>query len=69
MEARESLLALFYERASYGLSTGKMLKGVWLARGRFIGCEGQFVHTTESKTVMSRSSFYLFAGESKKGEN
>lgn len=32
----------FYKRTLYGLSTGKVLEGVWLARGKFMGCEGQF---------------------------
>ena len=45
MEARQplfSLMSLFYKRTLYGLSTGKVLEGVWLARGKFMGCEGQF---------------------------
>lgn len=44
MEARQSLFSLMslYKRTFYGLSTRKVLEGVWLARGKFMGCEGQF---------------------------
>lgn len=39
-----SLMFLFYKRTLYGLSTGKVLLRVsgWLARRKFMGCEGQF---------------------------
>lgn len=37
-----SLMSLFYKRILYSLSMGKVLEGVWLVEGKFMGCEGQF---------------------------
>lgn len=60
MEARQSLLSpmsLFYKRTLYGLSTGKVLEGVWLAGGKFMGCEGQFEQCADG--VQNRHIIFL----------
>lgn len=60
VEARQSLLSLMsliYKGTLYSLSTGKVLEGVWLARGKFMGCEGQFKQPADG--VQNRHGTFL----------
>lgn len=52
MKVRKSLFSLnclLHENKLCGLSTGKVVEGIWLPGGKFMVCEGQFEKHGEGK--------------------
>ena len=58
--SQTALMSLVYKRTLYGLSTGKVLEGVWLGRGKFMGCEGQFEQPADGVQKPAMSPFSLY---------
>lgn len=48
-----SYTCLLHKSKLCGLSTGKVVEGVWLPKGEFMGCEGQSEQNAEGNPAMS----------------